>query len=177
MSKISNYTILSEQTSSTWNGQTITRKLQKANGEIIIRKTEQKTDVAVVLGLTSDNYVICIKQFRFGPMQLQTELPAGKIERGEDPISAVSREFLEETGYTGEFEYVCKSLSSPSSNNYRHIFVCKNAVQVAAQTLTEFEDIEIEILNLDEFKKSAMRGKIFPIDAALMGLIHLKLLK
>ena len=40
-----------------------------------------------------------MRQFRYPTREVLTELPAGKLERGEDPILAAKRELEEETGY------------------------------------------------------------------------------
>lgn len=54
---------------------------------------------AFILPITSDNQVVSIKQFRFGPWGIIYELPAGGVKNGESPAEAVGRELLEETGY------------------------------------------------------------------------------
>ena len=51
--------------------------------------------------LTKDNELIFVKQFRYPYKEELLELPAGKLERGEDPFEAMKREQLEETGTTG----------------------------------------------------------------------------
>src|SRR4051812_41340451 len=62
--------------------------------------------VASVLALTDDNKVIIAEQFRPGPDKVMAELPGGKIDEGEKPEIAAARELLEETGYTGELQFV-----------------------------------------------------------------------
>ncbi|MDA2923029.1 NUDIX hydrolase, partial [Patescibacteria group bacterium AH-259-L07] len=75
------------------------------NGELKdfdIKTTDH--DVISVFGLTSDKKVILTKQFRPGPEKIFYEFCAGLIEKGEEPVAAAKREFLEETGCTGEFQ-------------------------------------------------------------------------
>ena len=52
--------------------------------------------------LTGENELIFVRQFRYPYKKVLLELPAGKLEPGEDPFEAVKREQLEETGTTGK---------------------------------------------------------------------------
>ncbi len=46
--------------------------------------------------------VLFVKQFRYPMKEVLLELPAGKLEKGEDPFKAAQRELEEETGYCAE---------------------------------------------------------------------------
>ena len=52
--------------------------------------------------LTENNELLFVRQFRYPYKEELLELPAGKLERGEDPFEAVKREQKEETGTTGK---------------------------------------------------------------------------
>ena len=52
--------------------------------------------------LTGENELIFVRQFRYPYKKVLLELPAGKLEPGEDPFEAVKREQREETGTTAE---------------------------------------------------------------------------
>ncbi len=54
----------------------------------------------VVIFAQKDNgNVLLVKQYRYAVRSVQTELPAGRLEKGEDPLYAAKRELREETGY------------------------------------------------------------------------------
>lgn len=53
---------------------------------------------SAVLCITKDNQVMLVKQFRYAYDETVYEIPAGKLEKGEDPYDAALREFEEETG-------------------------------------------------------------------------------
>lgn len=57
---------------------------------------------AVVVAVTNENKIILVKQFRYPFKEWMLELPAGKIDKGEDPLTCAARELTEETGYTAE---------------------------------------------------------------------------
>lgn len=58
-----------------------------------------------VAALTDDDCLLTVRQFRYGAGQVLLELPAGKLEPGEDPDDAVRRELSEETGVTADVWY------------------------------------------------------------------------
>lgn len=52
-----------------------------------------------IIAVTADDEVLFVKQERYVIDQYTIEIPAGKMEYGEDPENAALREFREETGY------------------------------------------------------------------------------
>lgn len=57
------------------------------------------TDWAQVLPITRNDEAVLVRQYRHGSQCVTLEVPAGLVERGEDPAQAALRECLEETGY------------------------------------------------------------------------------
>jgi ADP-ribose pyrophosphatase len=55
---------------------------------------------AMVIPLFKDGSVLLERQFRYPLRAHFLELPAGKIDPGEDPLATARRELLEETGYS-----------------------------------------------------------------------------
>jgi ADP-ribose pyrophosphatase len=53
----------------------------------------------VILGVTAEGKIPIVRQYRKATGRVMFELPAGKLEVGEDPDEAAPREFREETGY------------------------------------------------------------------------------
>lgn len=53
----------------------------------------------VIVALTKDNNILLVKQYRYPIKCVNFELPAGKLETGENPDFAAKRELEEETGY------------------------------------------------------------------------------
>jgi ADP-ribose pyrophosphatase len=54
---------------------------------------------AVIIALTGAGHVVMERQYRYPLEREFLELPAGKIDPGEDPLETARRELLEETGY------------------------------------------------------------------------------
>lgn len=53
----------------------------------------------VIFAQKENGNVLLVKQYRYAVKSVQTELPAGRLEKGEDPLVAAQRELREETGY------------------------------------------------------------------------------
>ena len=72
------------------------------NGQPALREVVDHPGGVSVCILTEQNEVIFVRQFRYPYKQVLLELPAGKLEPGEDPFEAVKREQREETGTASE---------------------------------------------------------------------------
>ncbi len=75
------------------------------NGSLAKREVVEHHGGVSVAVLTEKNELIFVRQFRYPLQEVLLELPAGKLEPGEDPFEAMKREQLEETGTTAE-QYV-----------------------------------------------------------------------
>ena len=72
------------------------------NGMVAKREIVSPPGGVSVAILTEKNELLFVKQFRCPYQEELLELPAGKLEPGEDPFEAMKREQLEETGTTGK---------------------------------------------------------------------------
>lgn len=77
-------------------------KAKDANGEIQNREVIIHSG-GVTIVAEHDNKILMVRQFRYGAQQILLELPAGKLDHGnEDVLSAAKRELEEETGYNAK---------------------------------------------------------------------------
>ena len=68
------------------------------NGKLAYREIVRHNGGAAILCIRQDNKVLLIKQFRYAYNEVLYEIPAGKLEKEEEPLCAAQREFEEETG-------------------------------------------------------------------------------
>ncbi|MGI6491035.1 MAG: NUDIX hydrolase [Peptococcaceae bacterium] len=71
-------------------------------GKVVQQELVQHAEVASVVPLTRDDQLLMIRQYRNAVGSLLLEMPAGRIEPGENPAEAARRELREETGYEAE---------------------------------------------------------------------------
>lgn len=73
-------------------------KIELPTGKESLREVVKHSGGVVILAKKEDK-ILLVKQFRYPMKEILYELPAGKLEIGEDPFEAAKRELEEETGY------------------------------------------------------------------------------
>jgi len=129
-----------------------------------------------VVGLTSDNQVVLVEQYRPGPKAILQELPGGFVDPGEDPLQAARREFIEETGYDGDFEFVGTCLDDAYSTMERYCYVAKNCKKIGEPQNTATEQTRVVIVTLEQFRHQLRAGKMTDVEVGYLGLDYLGLL-
>lgn len=129
-----------------------------------------------VLALTPENKVIIAKQFRPGPAKVLFELPGGGSEDGEESLDAIKRELLEETGYSGDFQFTGTSLECSYSTLLRSNFIATNCRKVTEPENAPREPIVVMELDLAEFREHLRKGEMTDVATAYLGLDYLSLL-
>jgi 8-oxo-dGTP pyrophosphatase MutT (NUDIX family) len=97
--------------------------------------------------LTDDNQAVLVRQYRHGVARPTLELPAGAINATEDPLEAVKREVLEETGYTAPRWTLLRDVH-PETTRHRHrayLYLAQGAKRTHAQQLDVTEDVEVHL--------------------------------
>lgn len=104
--------------------------------------------------------VALVKQYRYLYGKAIYEIPAGKMEEGEDPAVAAARECEEETGYRAEVKHLLDIYPSPGyTDEVIHIYLAENAEYVGQKT-DDGEFLSCEFIPLDEVIKMVESGKI-----------------
>ena len=73
--------------------------VQYPSGKSGVREIARHPGGAVTVPILDDGRVVLVSQLRYPLGRRVTELPAGKLMKGEDPRLAAARELEEETGY------------------------------------------------------------------------------
>ena len=131
------------------------------NGKTSAREVVCHNGGVCVAALTEQNEVLLVRQFRYPYKEVLLELPAGKLEKGEDPFEAVKREQMEETGTTGEnYISLCNLYPSPGyCGEIIRIWACRVA-QKGEMHLDDDEFLEVERIPLDKAVEMVLNNEI-----------------
>lgn len=134
------------------------------NGKIASREIVRHPGAVAVMAITPENKMIFVRQFRKPLDKTILEIPAGKLEKAEDPLDCAKRELLEETGYQAEqMNFVHKFYTSPGfADELLFIYEGVNLTAGAAKP-DEDEFVDLVELTLDEAFERMETGEI--IDA------------
>ena len=158
---------LREQTVSSqtvFEGKIITVKLDKAllpNGAEAGREVVEHPGGVCVLALREDGTVPLVRQFRYPLGDVLLELPAGKLEYGEDPRSAAIRELGEEVGLEpGQLTDLGFIYVSPGFCTEKlHMYLARNVKEVPVHP-DEDEFLDIVHLPFEQLAQRVMSGEI-----------------
>ncbi len=131
------------------------------NGEQATREFVVHNGGVTVAAMNSDDELVFVRQFRYPYMAEVLELPAGKLELGEDPFEAGKRELREEAGVTAD-EYLDLGTFYPSPGYTSEIIYLYAATGLHSteQDLDEDEFLNVEWIKLDKAVEMIMSGEI-----------------
>lgn len=140
------------------------------NGKTSKREVVDHPGGVTVAALTEKNELLFVRQYRYPYHEVVLELPAGKLEKGEDPFEAVKRELREETGCVGKDYVFCGNLyPSPGyCGEIIRLWFCKVDYE-GEMDLDEDEFVEVERIPVPEAVRMVMDNEI--VDAKTQTLI------
>lgn len=141
---------------------TITRDIaQLENGKLAERDVLRHSGGVCVIPVTENNEIYLVKQFRYPFKEITVEIPAGKLDEGEDHADCGRRELLEETGLTCcEYTYLGKLYPVPAyDTEIIHIYMARG-LSLDRQDLDEDEFLDVEKVDLSEAVEMVMDGRI-----------------
>lgn len=131
------------------------------NGGTAVRDVLHHNGGVCVIPVTENNEIYLVKQFRYPFAAVTREVPAGKLEKGEDHAECGRRELLEETGCTCiEYTYLGEMLPTPAYNSEITYMYLARGLSFSKQSLDPDEFLDVEKVPLSEAVKLVMDGTI-----------------
>lgn len=158
---------LPEQTVSTrdiYTGKIITVKVSTV--EIRDQRYSQREIVyhpggSCIAAVNENNKIVLVKQFRKPIEKFTIELPAGKLELGEDPKECVKRELFEETGHIlTELRFIKHIYTSPGISNEKLHFYFGKVSPKDEPMQSDDEITEVIEVTIDEAISMIKSGEI-----------------
>ncbi len=116
----------------------------------------------ITFGITAENKILFVQQYRHPVNEISYELPGGFIDEGETPQAAAIRETEEETGYQFiNYQFLGKLAGNPGIlNNFTHIFLATGGEKKANTKFDKQEDIKSLLISMEEVKQLITENRI-----------------
>ena len=136
-------------------------RLTESNGMEVVRDVVRHPGGAGALPLFADGRVALVSQYRHPARAELLEIPAGRIEPGEDPELCARREVEQETGFRpGRIERLTGFYSTPGfCEEILHVFLATDLTPTRQQ-LDHDEVLEVHFLQLEDALRMVHQGEI-----------------
>jgi len=135
--------------------------LESDSGRRHAREVVVHPGAVVVLPLLADGTVVLIRSRRYAVGQILVELPAGTLEKNENPMNAAGRELLEETGYLARRMKILGTFyTSPGILSEKMYAYVAYDLEQKQQALEEGEEIELMPTPFEEAIAMIRSGEI-----------------
>lgn len=136
-------------------------KVELEDGNEAMREVVGHPGGVCVVALTENDEILFVRQFRYPYKEVLLEIPAGKLEKGQNPLENGKRELLEETGAIGK-EYITLGKLYPSPGycgEIIHLYFCK-VDHYEQQKLDEDEFLSVEKIPLSKAVEMVLNNEI-----------------
>lgn len=136
------------------NGREVTRDVVRHNGSVVILAIDDAKS-------KRDPMIVMERQYRHAAKEYLLEVPAGKMEEGEDALAGAKRELLEETGFKAKrWRKMLHYFASPGFlGEFMQVFIAEGLTLGDAQPEYD-EQLEIEMMPLSRVLGMIDEGKI-----------------
>lgn len=130
--------------------------------------TIEHADYAVVYAIQKDGRVLVQWRYKHGPRNVNLGLPAGFVEKGEEPLAAAKRELLEETGRQASRWTRLGSFATDGNRGggHAHVFLAEETTQIQEPNPDDLEDMCLELVTADELRQHLRAGAVGTLGAA-----------
>lgn len=131
------------------------------NGKNAVRDVLHHHGGVCVIPVTDDNEIFLVRQFRYPFHTATLEVPAGKLEKGEDHAQCGKRELLEETGCTcTEYTYLGEMYPTPAYNSEITYMYMARGLSFGSQDLDSDEFLDVEKIPLAKAVEMVMNNEL-----------------
>ena len=147
------------------------------NGRETTRELIHHPGAVAIVPILDDGRMIFVKQYRDPVGTVMNEIPAGKLDPGEEPDVCAARELSEETGYSAQaWQKLTSIVTTPGfTDEVIHLYAARG-LEKHAQHTDEDEFIDIVALTPQQVRQMVLAGEIFD-SKTLSALCVLEMLK
>lgn len=151
------------------SGKQVTREMIRHNGSAVILALDRRKN-------KKDPLVLIERQYRHAARQYLYEVPAGKMENGEDHLAAAQRELEEETGYRAKkWKKLVRYFASPGFlGEWMQVFLAEDLTPGEARPEDD-ESFELQFVPLSQLLKLIVEGKILDGKTIISALFYARM--
>ena len=130
-------------------------------GKLVKREVVEHPGGVTILPVDAEGNCYLVRQFRYPFGEMMLEAPAGKLEKGEEPISCAVRELSEETGFHAEqlIDFGCCLTSPGFSTEVLHIYLALG-LHAGKSHPDQDEYLNVEKIPLAKLSEMVMNNEI-----------------
>jgi ADP-ribose pyrophosphatase len=152
-------------------------QIRLPDGKTSRREWIEHPGAVIILACLDDGQVVLERQFRYPLREHLIELPAGKIEPGEDTLLTAQRELLEETGYVArDWKHLATTYPCIGYSTERMEFYLANDLTLQERQLDDEEFLDVFTLSLEDALSLIQTAEIKDIKT-IAGLFWLERLR
>ena len=146
--------------------------IELPNGHRTVHEVVRHSGAVGIVALNAEGHILLVRQYRTSLERVTVEIPAGKLERGEDPLECAKRELSEETGYVAdEMRYLTPiAVAAGYSDEIVHLFMA-TGLHAGNAHPDEDEFVASEWVALDVLVDSVLDGRIEDSKTIIAALI------
>ncbi|AEB07869.1 NUDIX hydrolase [Coriobacterium glomerans PW2] len=147
-----------------WSGKIFnveTSDVRLPNGRCSQRDVVRHVGAVAIVALTETGKIALVRQYRTALDRVTVEIPAGKIDPGEEPLEAARRELKEETGFVpGRIAYLTTIATSPGfTDELIHLYFATQ-LELGDACPDEDEFLNVDLVDVHELVDAVLDGKI-----------------
>ena len=154
--------VIAEETA--WTGRIINvdrLQVKLPDGREAMRDVVRHPGAVAIVALTDDGRICLVRQYRTALGRVTVEIPAGKLDPGEDPMDCAVRELQEETGMKAERMAFLTTIATSVGfcDELIHIYMA-TGLTFAKSSPDADEFINVDLVDLGEFIDAVLDGKV-----------------
>lgn len=131
------------------------------DGRSATREVVRHPGAVAIIAVNNQGKLLLVRQYRYPLGKIIYEIPAGKLEPGENPYDSALRELEEETGYQcGKIEEIASFYSSPGFSDELLTIYYTDTLKPGKQHLDDDEFLDVSAVELDEARKMVKDHRI-----------------
>lgn len=146
--------------------------IELPNGNRTEHEVIRHPGAVCVIALDNEGRMLVVRQYRTALERMTVEVPAGKLDPGEDPVDAVRRELAEETGYAaGTVRHLASiAVAAGYSDEIIHLYMASELTAGIAHP-DDDEFVVAEWVSVDSLIDSVLDGRIEDSKTMIAALI------